>query len=50
MSKELDGYCVKITFKGLQIENIYNYTKFKKVSRVKYAVYSLFFIRKVQHI
>ena len=39
MSKELDQYCVYSTFKGLQIENIYNYTKFTNVSRVKYAVY-----------
>ena len=28
----------KVHLKGLQIENIYNYTKFTNVSRVKYAV------------
>ena len=42
MSKELNEYCSYITFKGLQIENIYNYTKFTNVSWVKYAVYPLY--------
>ena len=42
MSQEFDEYCVSCTFKGLQIENIYNYIKFTNVSRVKYAVYPLY--------
>ena len=35
ISKELNEYCVESTFKGLQMENIYNYTKFTNVLRVK---------------
>ena len=44
ISKEFDEYCVLSTLKGLQMENIYKYTKFTNVSRVKYAVYPLYLI------
>ena len=39
----LDRYFVQSTFKILQLEKIYNSTKFRTVSMVKEAVYPQFF-------